>query len=116
VWCGRASWLADLTVEHLLPKTRGGRGVPENLAVACRRCNRRRGAKPVVAYVRERLEAGERPQIERLCVSLERLSCSESSSHAEYGGRQLALLGRIGEPGSAEDARLPGEPSGVELG
>jgi 5-methylcytosine-specific restriction endonuclease McrA len=47
VWCGRTSWPGDLTVEHLLPKTRGGRGIPENLAVACRSCNRRRGAKPV---------------------------------------------------------------------
>ncbi|MGH2883122.1 MAG: HNH endonuclease [Solirubrobacteraceae bacterium] len=36
VWCGRASWLGDLTVEHLLPKTRGGRGIPENLAVSSR--------------------------------------------------------------------------------
>jgi hypothetical protein len=116
VWCGRTSWLGDLTVEHLLPKTRGGRGMPENLAVACRRCNRRRGAKPVVAYVRERLDAGERPELERLRISLERLSRSESSPHAEYGRRQLALLGRIGEPGSAEHGRLAGEPSRVELG
>ena len=116
VWCGRPSWLGDLTVEHLLPKTRGGRGFPENLAVACRRCNRRRGAKPIVAYVRERLEAGDCPEIERLRISLERLSCSESTSHADYGRRQLALLGRIVEPGSAEHGRLPGESFGVELG
>jgi hypothetical protein len=74
------------------------------------------GAKPVVAYVRERLEAGERSQIERLRISLERLSRSESSPHAEYGRRQLALIGRIGDPGSAEHAGLPGEPAGVELG
>lgn len=116
VWCGRVSWLGDLTVEHLLPKTRGGRGIPENLAVACRSCNRRRGAKPVVAYVRERLDAGERPDIGRLRVSLERLGHSESSPHADYGRRQLALLRRIAEAGSAEHARLSGKPSGVELG
>lgn len=116
VWCGRASSPGDLTVEHLLPKTRGGRGIPENLAVACRRCNRRRGAKRVVSYVRDRLESGERPEMARLRISLERLSCSESSPHADYGRRQLELLGRIEEPRSAEHGRLPGEPSGVELG
>jgi hypothetical protein len=84
--------------------------------VACRRCNRRRGTKPVVAYVRDRLESGELPEMERRHISLERLSWSESSPHADYGRRQLELLGRIEEPGSAEHGRLPGEPSGVELG
>jgi hypothetical protein len=54
--------------------------------------------------------------MERLHISLERLSWSESSPHADYGRRQLELLGRIEEPGSAEHGRLPGEPSGVELG
>jgi hypothetical protein len=116
VWCGRGSWPGDLTVEHLLPKTRGGRGIPENLAVACRRCNRRRGAKPVVAHVRERLDAGEHPELARLRVSLERLSRAESPPHAAYGRRQLALLWRIAEPSSAEHERLLGEPFGVELG
>lgn len=116
LWCGRASWPGDLTLEHLLPKTRGGRGIPENVVVACCRCNRRRGAKPVVAYVRGRLAAGELPDIERLRNSLERLSCSESTPHARYGRRQLALLGRIGEPGSSEHGRLAREPSRVELG
>jgi len=116
VWCGRLAWPDDLTVEHLLPKTRGGRGIPENLAVACRRCNRRRGAKPVVAYVRERIEAGEMPEIEQLCVLLERLSRSESRPHAEYGSRQRALLGRLPAPGSGDDGGVPGQTRGVELG
>lgn len=115
VWCGRAAWPRDLTVEHLLPKTRGGRGVPENVTVACRRCNRQRGAKPVAAYVRDRLAAAERSDIERLRTSLQRLSRSQSVPHADYGARQLALLERIGESGSGEDGRPPGEPSGVEL-
>lgn len=116
VWCGGLAWQRDLTVEHLLPKARGGRGLPENLAVACRRCNRRRGAKPVVAYVRERLDAGEKPEIDQLRILLERLSASDSRPHAAYGSRQRALLGRIAGPGSPEDRGLPGETLGVELG
>ena len=116
MWCGRTSWPRDLTVEHLLPKTRGGRGIPENLAVACRRCNRRRGAKPVVAYVRERIDAGEKPDIALLRTSLERLSASTSRPHADYGARQLALLARVGESGSAEHGRFAGQPFGLELG
>ncbi len=95
VWCGREPWRRDLTVEHLLPRTRGGQGLAENLALACRRCNRLRGTKPAVAFVRARLAAGVDPPLEPLAEALERLSRSESRTHAEYGRRQLALLGRL---------------------
>ncbi len=96
VWCGQQRWREDLTVEHLLPRTRRGRGTPENLAVACRRCNRRRGAIPVSAYVRSELEAGRAPRIDLLIAALRRLAASETPEHAAYGERQLALLERIG--------------------
>lgn len=81
-------------MEHLLPKTRGGQSRPENLAVACRRCNRLRGAKPVVAYVRERMRAGASPPPDDLGTALERLAASDSPAHAAYGHRQLELLAR----------------------
>jgi 5-methylcytosine-specific restriction endonuclease McrA len=92
VWCGREPWRGDVTVEHLLPRSRGGRGIPENLAVACRSCNRRRRSKGVVAYVRERARAGDGPRTDLLSDALTRLSGSDSRPHAEYGRRQLALL------------------------
>jgi hypothetical protein len=95
VWCGREPWREDLTVEHLLPRTRRGRGAPENLAVACRRCNRRRGATPVSAYVRAELDAGRAPRIDLVRRALTRLAGSPSPDHAAYGERQLALLERI---------------------
>jgi 5-methylcytosine-specific restriction endonuclease McrA len=97
VWCGRRPWANDLTVEHLLPRSRRGRGLPENLAVACRTCNRLRRSKPVSAYVRAQLAAGHRPRIDLLEAALERLSASPSAEHAEYGRRQLALVRRIGD-------------------
>ena len=70
----------------------------------------------MVAYVRDRLGAGEQPAIALLCNALERLSGSESRPHAEYGSRQRALLARIAGSGSAENSRVPGETLGVELG
>lgn len=95
VWCGREPWPADLTAEHLLPRSRHGRTVPENLAVACRSCNKRRRTKPVVAYVRSQRECGYEPRMDLLASALERLSLSESAAHAEYARRQLELLGRL---------------------
>jgi 5-methylcytosine-specific restriction endonuclease McrA len=95
VWCGREPWTADLTAEHLLPRSRRGRILPENLAVACRACNKRRRTKPVVAYVRSQRAEGYQPRMDLLESALARLSRSASLAHAEYAQRQLALLERL---------------------
>jgi 5-methylcytosine-specific restriction endonuclease McrA len=95
LWCGRAPWRWDLTAEHLLPRSRRGRALPENLAVACRSCNKRRRSKPVVAYVRAQRHDGYEPRVDLLEAALARLSRSQSHAHAEYAVRQLALLARL---------------------
>ena len=95
VWCGREPWATDLTVEHLLPRGRHGHTVPENLAVACRSCNKRRRTKPVVAYVRAQRDEGLEPRVDLLRGALARLSASQSAAHADYARRQLALLARL---------------------
>ena len=95
LWCGRHAWPADLTAEHLLPRSRGGRGRDENLAVACRDCNRRRGSRPVIGHVRAELQSGAPVQLARIAAALARLGASDSRPHAEYGRRQAALLARL---------------------
>ncbi len=107
VWCGREPWRRDLTAEHLLPRSRRGRTRPENLAVACRACNRRRRSRPVAAYVREQHDAGAEPRIDLLDAALTRLAESDSVVHADYGRRQLVLLHRVrtGLPGPRDAAR-----------
>jgi hypothetical protein len=95
VWCGREPWHTDLTAEHLVPRTRGGRTSPENLTVACRACNRRRGTRPVVAHVRTLLDEGGRPRGDHLLVSLSRLADSDRREMAAYGQRQHALLAKL---------------------
>jgi 5-methylcytosine-specific restriction endonuclease McrA len=92
VWCGRELWRADLTAEHLLPRSRGGHATLENLVVACRRCNRARGPRPVTAYVRAQRDAGAAPRTATLIEALTRLAASDRRAHATYGARELALL------------------------
>ena len=36
----------DLTLDHLIPKSKGGSNLPENLWLACVPCNRSRGNSP----------------------------------------------------------------------
>lgn len=48
VYCGRQCALApgeprDATVDHVVPRSRGGRTVPANLVLACRACNTDKG-------------------------------------------------------------------------
>jgi hypothetical protein len=95
VWCGHEPWRADLTAEHLLPRARRGHTTAENLAVACRACNRRRRTRSVAAYARAQRDAGREPRLDLLMAALERLAGSAAAAHADYGRRQLELLGRM---------------------
>jgi 5-methylcytosine-specific restriction endonuclease McrA len=96
VWCGRELWRRDLTLEHVVPRSRGGHLTPENALVACRACNRRRGSKPVDAYVRERLDQGAEVDVDALRRSLARLASSGRRAHREVAARDLRRLEKLG--------------------
>jgi 5-methylcytosine-specific restriction endonuclease McrA len=42
-YCGRQPSRKDLTVDHVLPRSRGGHTAWENVVAACQRCNGRKG-------------------------------------------------------------------------
>ncbi|HZS46101.1 MAG TPA: HNH endonuclease [Blastocatellia bacterium] len=42
-YCGHRFSAFELTLDHILPRSRGGRTEPENLCAACRPCNQRKG-------------------------------------------------------------------------
>lgn len=42
VWCGTQK---NLSIDHILPRSRGGKDDIQNLSVACRSCNTRKGSK-----------------------------------------------------------------------
>jgi 5-methylcytosine-specific restriction endonuclease McrA len=44
-FCGKRGSAFDLTLDHILPKSRGGRTVAENLVTACQVCNNRKGGR-----------------------------------------------------------------------
>lgn len=41
--CGEANWQGDMTIDHAIPKARGGTNELHNLRLAHRRCNEKRG-------------------------------------------------------------------------
>lgn len=65
LYCGsdlRHAAPADVTLDHLLPRSAGGENESENLVTACRSCNSARGAKPWLDYA----SGGARDRIEQL--------------------------------------------------
>lgn len=38
-WCGGPRWVANLHIDHVVPKRRGGTDDPSNLVAACADCN-----------------------------------------------------------------------------
>lgn len=52
VYCGRR---APLTLDHVIPHSRGGANAAANLITACRPCNDRRGARDLEHAIRRRV-------------------------------------------------------------
>ena len=48
VWCGNKF---DLTIDHLIPRSRGGSNCASNLVTSCMPCNRNRADKPLAEWV-----------------------------------------------------------------
>jgi 5-methylcytosine-specific restriction endonuclease McrA len=44
-YCGVKAAATELTLDHILPRSRGGRTTPENLCAACKPCNSRKGGR-----------------------------------------------------------------------
>ena len=44
-YCCKRFQVADLTLDHIIPRSAGGSDDPENLAAACIPCNQRKGAR-----------------------------------------------------------------------
>ncbi len=75
VWCGRELWLGhrDLSVEHVVPKLKGGPAWAENEVVACRSCNRARGHTSPADWLEACEARGLPADRERVQASLLRL-------------------------------------------
>jgi 5-methylcytosine-specific restriction endonuclease McrA len=54
VYCGKLLAFEKMTVEHVVPKSRGGRDSSLNKVGCCEPCNRKRGSMPLLHYLLER--------------------------------------------------------------
>jgi len=59
VYCGQRFEAADLTVDHVEPRVKGGDNSDGNLVTACSACNMEKGGAPAWAYLAGRPEKRE---------------------------------------------------------
>jgi hypothetical protein len=88
VWCRRPLAVGDrnLSLEHLVPRLKGGPAWLENELVACRPCNRARGHKTPVAWMEDCEARGLEPNREVVARTLVALR----DAIAERGGQRRA--------------------------
>lgn len=52
-WCGASLVNREFEIDHIVPLRRGGENTPQNLAVVCQSCNRRKGDKHPARFAQE---------------------------------------------------------------
>jgi 5-methylcytosine-specific restriction endonuclease McrA len=88
VWCSRRLPIGscDASVDHLVPKLKGGPSWSENEVAACRRCNRARGHISPMDWLRRCQEQGFQPAVALIAQRLQSLA----SAIEERGGQRKA--------------------------
>lgn len=61
-YCGAQPGRAHLTVDHVLPRSRGGQTTWENVVTACRECNHRKGGRTPEEASMQLLSVPRQPQ------------------------------------------------------
>jgi 5-methylcytosine-specific restriction endonuclease McrA len=88
VWCARqiGTNLVASTMEHVVPRIKGGPSWPENIVAACSRCNRERGHRTPADWLDECRRRGWQPDEDRVVGALTSLA----EAIASRGGQRRA--------------------------
>ena len=88
MWCGRevGTDLVRATVDHVVPRLKGGPSWPENLLPACGRCNKQRGHRTPAHWLEECEGRGWAPDRAAVVASLRALQ----EAIARRGGMRRA--------------------------
>ena len=63
VYCGETYDLQELTLDHVHPKTFGGKDITSNLVPACVKCNQDKGSNNWLSWMRARFGITKREQL-----------------------------------------------------
>ena len=63
VYCGKPYELQELTLDHVRPKTFGGKDITSNLVPACVKCNQAKGSNNWLSWMRDQFGITKREQL-----------------------------------------------------
>ena len=63
VYCGESYELSELTLDHVHPKTYGGKDIASNLVPACVKCNQAKGSNNWLSWMRDRFGITKRENL-----------------------------------------------------
>jgi len=75
-YCGIKPARSELTIDHVVPRSRGGKTTWENVVTACRRCNTRKGSKTLAEAGLALRTTPERPRYVAFAM-LSQLECND---------------------------------------
>lgn len=85
IYCGKTvEQKAQLTLDHIRPRCRGGGNESHNLVTACIQCNAKRGSRAFAPFVRER----------GICPARLRQSCRRKP-HTDIAKEMMLLRGNL---------------------
>jgi 5-methylcytosine-specific restriction endonuclease McrA len=61
-YCGRTIGYKTATLDHIVPRARGGADGPENLTLSCKRCNQAKGCRTPIEWALDILRGGVPPK------------------------------------------------------
>ena len=58
-YCGNKLYVKELTLDHVMPREKGGSNRVANMLFACRKCNSVKGAKNIGKFIIDEYTSGE---------------------------------------------------------
>ena len=75
-YCGRKLHQDNATIDHILPKHKGGHNVRSNMACCCSNCNRAKGSTLLADWYTEALPYYTKERFDRIQAWIEQKPCS----------------------------------------
>ena len=54
IYCGKSYDLSQLSIDHVHPRSKGGKDIASNAVCACTKCNQDKGSTPVLSWMRDK--------------------------------------------------------------
>ena len=55
-YCDAELDFETLTIDHIIPRSKGGSNRADNMVASCRKCNNKKGSRDPIAFLRQKMD------------------------------------------------------------